>query len=180
MSDNPEHRWRVTTETNVFLGHTGKSNFLAPDFLVYRCLGSAYQDVRGSDVVLVGEVLSPGNTQTDIEAKKGRYAGSGIPWYWEVTLAREVSAIATVRAYGLDIGHAQLPDGVHPLRAATTSSRPSGPTRTRTASSSTFRSRSAFRGPNSNTEEIGSHIDAAPSVRSRMPAPRSVTGPLRR
>ncbi|WP_233463538.1 Uma2 family endonuclease [Nocardia gipuzkoensis] len=118
MSANPEQCWRVTTETNVFLGRTGKSNFLTPDFLVHRCLGSAYQDVRGSDVILVGEVLSPGNTQTDIEAKKGRYAGAGIPWYWEVTLAREISAIATVRAYGLDIGHAQLPDGVHPLRAA--------------------------------------------------------------
>ncbi len=118
MSDEPEHCWRVNFETNVFLGRTGKSNFLTPDFLVHRCLDSPYQDVRGSDVLLVGEVLSPSNTQTDIEAKKGRYAGAGIPWYWEVTLAREISAIATVRAYGLDIGHAQLPNGVHPLRAA--------------------------------------------------------------
>lgn len=33
-------------------------------------------------------------------------------------MAREPSAIATVRAYGLDTGRAQLPDGVHPLRAA--------------------------------------------------------------
>ncbi|WP_063017287.1 Uma2 family endonuclease [Nocardia niwae] len=118
MSDEPEHCWRVNFETNVFLGRTGKSNFLTPDFLVHRCLESPYQDVRGNDVVLVGEVLSPSNTQTDIEAEKGRYASAGIPWYWEVTLAREVSAIATVRAYGLDIGHAQLPEGVHPLRAA--------------------------------------------------------------
>ncbi|WP_433733140.1 hypothetical protein ACQP0C_12835 [Nocardia sp. CA-129566] len=108
----------MTTETNIFLGRNGKSDFLTPDFLVHRCLGSPYQDLRSADVVLVGEVLSPTNTQTDIEAKKGRYAGSGIPWYWEVTLDRAASAIATVRAYGLDIGHAQLPDGVHPLRAA--------------------------------------------------------------
>ncbi|MEU2036008.1 Uma2 family endonuclease [Nocardia amamiensis] len=118
MSDEPEQCWRVNFETNVFLGRAGKSNFVTPDFLVHRCLESPYQDVRGGDVLLVGEVLSPSNTQTDIEAKKGRYASAGIPWYWEVTLAREVSAIATVRAYGLDIGHAQLPDGVHPLRAA--------------------------------------------------------------
>ncbi|MGW4326799.1 Uma2 family endonuclease [Nocardia sp. NPDC004573] len=118
MSDEPEHCWRVTFETNVFLGPTGKSNFLTPDFLVHRCLESPYQDVRGSDVVLVGEVLSPSNSQTDIEAKKGRYATAGIPWYWEVTLAREVSEIATVRAYGLDIGHVQLPGRVRPLRAA--------------------------------------------------------------
>jgi hypothetical protein len=33
-------------------------------------------------------------------------------------LDREASAIAIVRTYGLDIGHAQLPDGVHPLRPA--------------------------------------------------------------
>lgn len=118
MSDEPEQCWRVNFETNVFLGRAGKSDFVTPDFLVHRCLESPYQDVRGGDVLLVGEVFSPSNTQTDIEAKKGRYASAGIPWYWEVTLAREVSAIATVRAYGLDIGHAQLPGGVHPLRAA--------------------------------------------------------------
>ena len=118
MSEQSQRCWRVNLETNVFLGASGKSDFLTPDFLVYRCLESPYQDVRASDVLLVGEVLSPSNTQMDIEAKKGRYASAGIPWYWEVTLARESSAIATVRAYGLDIGHAQLPDGVHPLRRA--------------------------------------------------------------
>ncbi|WP_330257102.1 Uma2 family endonuclease [Nocardia sp. NBC_00565] len=120
MSDGEgdEHCWRVTTETNVFLGHSGKSDFLTPDFLVHRCLDSPYQDVRSGDALLVGEVLSPSNTQTDIEAKKARYASAGIPWYWEVTLAREASAIATVRAYALETGHGRLPDGVHPLRAA--------------------------------------------------------------
>ncbi|MFI7667862.1 Uma2 family endonuclease [Nocardia sp. NPDC049526] len=118
MSEHPEHCWRVTTETNVFLGRNGKSDFLTPDFLVHRCLESPYQDLRSADVVLVGEVMSPSNTQTDIEAKKGRYASAGIPWCWEVHLDHESSAIATVRAHGLDIGHAQLPDGVHPLRPA--------------------------------------------------------------
>jgi Uma2 family endonuclease len=118
MSEHPEQCWRVTTETNVFLGRNGKSDFLTPDFLVHRCLGSPYQDVRSDDALLVGEVLSPSNTQMDIEAKKGRYAGAGIPWYWEVTLAREASAIAIVRAYALETGHGRLPDGVHPLRSA--------------------------------------------------------------
>ncbi|MEV4128523.1 Uma2 family endonuclease [Nocardia sp. NPDC049707] len=118
MSEQAESCWLVDFETNVFLGTSGKSDFLTPDFLVYRCLESPYQDVRASDVLLVGEVLSPSNTQTDIEAKKGRYAGAGIPWYWEVALDRESSAIATVRAYGLEVGHAQLPHGVHPLRPA--------------------------------------------------------------
>lgn len=39
-----------------------------------RCLPAPYQDVRGADVVLAGEVLSPANRQVDIEAKKARYA----------------------------------------------------------------------------------------------------------
>ncbi len=118
MSEQSQRCWRVNLETNVFLGASGKSDFLTPDFLVYRCLESPYQDVRASDVLLVGEVLSPSNTQTDIEAKKGRYASAGIPWYWEVALAPGSSAIATVRAYALETAPGRLPAGVHPLRSA--------------------------------------------------------------
>ncbi|MGV9636852.1 hypothetical protein ACWDO0_21995 [Nocardia rhamnosiphila] len=47
--------------------------------------------------------------------EKSRYAGAGIPWYWEVALAADDSTIATIRAYALQTGAAQLPDGVHPL-----------------------------------------------------------------
>ncbi|NUP26649.1 MAG: Uma2 family endonuclease [Nocardia sp.] len=118
MSERPEQCWRVEAETNVFLGTSGKSNFLTPDFLVFRCPETPFQDIRAADVLLVGEVLSPSNTQTDMEAKKGRYAGAGIPWYWEVTVAQAKSAIATVRAYALETGHGRLPDGVRPLRTA--------------------------------------------------------------
>jgi Uma2 family endonuclease len=118
MSHRPEHCWRVDLETNVFLGQSGKSDFVIPDFLVHRCLESPYQDIRGADILLVGEVLSPSNTQTDIEAKKGRYASAGIPWYWEALLAAEESAIATVRAYALETAPGRLPDGVHPLHSA--------------------------------------------------------------
>lgn len=106
--------WEVDLETNVFLGTSGKSDFLTPDFIVFRCL-PPYQDVRAHDTVLVGEVLSPSNTQSDIEAKKSRYAAAGIPWYWEVTLQPDVSAIAKIRAYGLETGVATLPEGVRPL-----------------------------------------------------------------
>ena len=118
MSDQRDECWRVESETNVFLAATGKSDFLTPDFLVYRCLASPYQDVRAIDTVLVGEVLSPSKTQTDMEAKKGRYASAGIPWYWEVTLAPETSAIATIRAYALETEHGRLPHRVRPLRPA--------------------------------------------------------------
>ncbi|MBF6419211.1 Uma2 family endonuclease [Nocardia farcinica] len=118
MSEHPETCWKVNVETNVFLGTSGKSDFLTPDFLVHRCLGAPFQDVRAADTLLVGEVLSPANTHTDIEAKKGRYAGAGIPWYWEVAIARTASAIATVRAYVLETGHGRIPEGVRPLRPA--------------------------------------------------------------
>lgn len=75
--------------------------------------------MRASATLLVGEVLSPTNTQSDMEAKKGRYAGAGIPWYWEVTIARDVSAIAVVRAFALATELGPLPDGVHLLRRGT-------------------------------------------------------------
>ncbi|TLF93552.1 Uma2 family endonuclease [Nocardia cyriacigeorgica] len=118
MDEQTGSCWRVSTETNVFLGTTGKSDFVTPDFLVYRCLETEFQDIRSADVLLAGEVLSPSNTQTDIEAKKARYASSGIPWYWEVRLARNPRGIASVRAYGLEINPAELPEGVRPLRRA--------------------------------------------------------------
>ncbi|MEU1983181.1 Uma2 family endonuclease [Nocardia sp. NPDC019395] len=115
MSEDPETCWTVNLETNVFIGSSGKSDFLTPDFLVYRCLDSPFGDVRAADTLLVGEVLSPSNKQADMEAKKGRYAAAGIPWYWEVTLASARSAIAAVRAYALQTGYGSLPDDVHPL-----------------------------------------------------------------
>ena len=117
-SDNPERCLRVTTETNVFLSADGKNDFLTPDFLVHRCLDKPYQDLRAADVVLVGEVLSPGNSPTDVEAKRMRYASAGIPWYWEAALDRSASAIASIRAYGLESTPGPLPDGVPPLRQA--------------------------------------------------------------
>ncbi|MEV5839732.1 Uma2 family endonuclease [Nocardia sp. NPDC052112] len=110
--------WQVGMETNVFLQPTEKSDFVTPDFLIFHCLDSDYQDIHAADVVLVGEVLSPSNTQTDIEAKKARYANSGIPWYWEVRLARDPRGIASIRAYGLEVATGELPEGVRPLRRA--------------------------------------------------------------
>ncbi|MFE6920832.1 Uma2 family endonuclease [Nocardia sp. NPDC057663] len=114
---HPERCWRGNLETNVFFGNTGKSDFVTPDFLVHRCL-SPGADVRASDTVLVGEVLSPSNTTTEIEAKKARYAGAGIPSYWEVELTQDLTGIGALRVYILEIGHAELPPGVRPLRHA--------------------------------------------------------------
>ncbi|GAB2709950.1 Uma2 family endonuclease [Nocardia thraciensis] len=117
VAGHREHCWRVTIETNVFFGDTGKSDFVTPNFLVYRRLEEAFQDIRAADVYLAGEVLSPSNTDRDIEAKKARYASAGIPWYWEVLLGRD-NPINVVRAYALETGHGRLPSGVRPLHPA--------------------------------------------------------------
>ncbi|WP_054815835.1 Uma2 family endonuclease [Nocardia arizonensis] len=118
MAENPERCWRVDFETNIFFGKTTKSDFVTPDFLVYRCLDAPYQDIRASDVLLAGEVLSPSNSQTDMEEKKSKYAKAGIPYYWEIALEREKSAIAMVHAFALETSHGPLPEGVHPLYPA--------------------------------------------------------------
>lgn len=117
-SQEAQDCWRADFETNVFFGESGKSDFVTPDFLVYRCPDAPYQDIRAKDVLMVGEVRSPSNTQTDIEEKKARYARAGIPWYWEVVLQRERSAIRYVHAYALETSHGPLPQGVRPLHPA--------------------------------------------------------------
>lgn len=118
MSGDPNRCWRTAVETNIFFGAAGKSDFVTPDFMVYRCLEHEYQNVRASDVLIAGEVLSPSNSELDIEAKKARYAGGGIPWYWEVALGRNPRRIGSVRAYALETEPGLLPDGVTPLRRA--------------------------------------------------------------
>jgi len=117
MSSHSERCWRVNLETNVFFGRSGKSDFVTPDFLVHRCRPPG-SDVRATDTVLVGEVLSPSNTPGDIETKKARYASGGIPSYWEVELRQDLTGIAALRVYILEIGHAELPPAVRPLRSA--------------------------------------------------------------
>ncbi|MFD3703899.1 Uma2 family endonuclease [Nocardia sp. NPDC058658] len=117
MSAHPERCWRGNLETNVFFGHAGKSDFVTPDFLVHRCLPPG-ADVRAGEVVLVGEVLSPSNTPAEMEAKKARYASAGIPSYWEVDLTPDLTGIGALRVYILEVGHAELPPGVRPLRNA--------------------------------------------------------------
>ncbi|MFC8383177.1 Uma2 family endonuclease [Nocardia sp. NPDC057272] len=118
MGIDPRQCWSVRTETNVFFGDHGRSDFVTPDFMIHRCLGKAYSYVRGDDAVMVGEVLSPSNTDRDIEAKKARYAGAKIPWYWEVKLRGEHSAIESVRIFALESSHGALPAGVRPLHPA--------------------------------------------------------------
>ncbi|WP_232840261.1 MULTISPECIES: Uma2 family endonuclease [Nocardia] len=116
--NDPKEFSRAATETNIFFGATGKSDFMTPDFMVYRCQKSMHDDVRAADVLIAGEVLSPANSATEIEAKKARYATAGIPWYWEVDLNRDTDTplIKAVRAYGRTTTPLELPTGVLSIR----------------------------------------------------------------
>ncbi|APB00343.1 hypothetical protein NS506_06307 [Nocardia seriolae] len=116
MSGEPDRCWRTSVETNVFFDAASKSDFVTPDFLVYHCLEHEYQNIHASDVLIAGEVLSPSNPEQDVEAKRAKYASGGIPWYWEVTLARNPRRIASVRAFALETEYGRLSDGVAPLR----------------------------------------------------------------
>jgi Uma2 family endonuclease len=111
----PEQCWRAGPENNVFLQPGHMSDFMSPDFVVYRCLPDGQTWITAAEAVLVGEVLSPSNTERLVEQKKARYARAGIPWYWEVELDSQ-RQIDSVRAYAVETVHGRLPDGVSPLR----------------------------------------------------------------
>lgn len=106
--------WQVEIETNVFFT-ADKSSFLTPDFLVRRCLPRG-TDTTASDVVLVGEVLSGSDTPARRDWKMQRYAGAGIPWYWETDIdAGHSWDVSAIRAYELVV----IPEerlAVKPLR----------------------------------------------------------------
>ncbi|MEV0251145.1 Uma2 family endonuclease [Nocardia sp. NPDC050712] len=116
-SSHPEQCWRATAETDVFLQYETSNDFLTPDFMVYRCLPDEHARIHFDDVVLVGEVRSPSNTDGYIRQKKRRYASAGIPFYWEVELA-ERTGIANVTVSALEVRTGQLAAGAIPLRPA--------------------------------------------------------------
>ena len=107
--------FRARIETNVFFKETTNDDYVTPDFLVHRCLPE-YAWVRAKDVVVVGEVRSRSNTLGLVESRKARFAGAGIPWYWEVSLSEQPARIASVRVYALESEAGELPGGVRPLR----------------------------------------------------------------
>ncbi|QMU66986.1 Uma2 family endonuclease [Streptacidiphilus sp. P02-A3a] len=93
-----KHCWEVDVETNVFFT-ADQSSFLTPDFLICRCR-PLDEYTRAEDVVLIGEVLSRSDTPSRRDWKMERYARAGIPWYWEVELSPDKTAVAAVLAYG--------------------------------------------------------------------------------
>ena len=50
--------------------------------------------LRALDVVVAGEVISPGSRRTDTVVKRAEYADAGIPHYWILDLTEPVSLLA--------------------------------------------------------------------------------------
>lgn len=74
-----------------------------PDFIVVHRDARRRQRaeggiIRASEVVVVGEIVSPGSKRTDYVAKRSEYADAGIPYYWIIDLREPVSLLACHQA----------------------------------------------------------------------------------
>ncbi|HEX7659488.1 MAG TPA: Uma2 family endonuclease [Pseudonocardiaceae bacterium] len=77
-------------------GHPGFSR--RPDLIVVRQSAVKRVDseggmLRASEVVIVGEIVSPGSVRTDCVAKRGEYAEAAIPHYWIIDATDPISLI---------------------------------------------------------------------------------------
>jgi Uma2 family endonuclease len=75
----------------------------SPDLLVVQRSAVERVDreggaIRASEVVVVGELVSPGSVRTDNVVKRGEYADAGIPHYWIIDLTEPVTLIACHQA----------------------------------------------------------------------------------
>jgi Uma2 family endonuclease len=80
----------------------GDSTCLVPDLLVmpetlFR--RSAAKFLAPADVLLVAEILSPGNARIDLVQKRYEYAAAGIPQYWIVDLRQRTLTVLTGDGY---------------------------------------------------------------------------------
>lgn len=96
----------VTPETNIRID----ADMLIPDVMLAKSEalsspGSLYMDPK--DVLLVAEILSPGNSKFERAWKPQRYAEGGIPFYLEV----ELPTLPRVAVYELrGMGYVKVAD----------------------------------------------------------------------
>jgi Uma2 family endonuclease len=85
----PSREWEVFPGLNVRLwpGHVR-----APDVVLMR-RGATSLYVAARDMLLLGEITSPGNFRQDRIAKHGDYAVAGIPFYLRVDLENGIEAL---------------------------------------------------------------------------------------
>jgi Uma2 family endonuclease len=80
---------------------SGRSYYV-PDITVLRrsVLAVRMPTIDPADVLLVVEVLSPGNAGKDLITKRHDYAVAGIPWYWIVDQEAETVTVLTLDGSG--------------------------------------------------------------------------------
>lgn len=97
--------WRVIGEVDVLLNPDPEEpTEVAPDLVIFsRSHDPRTRPIRAADVVLVGEVVSPGSKRKDRHDYPPRYAAAGIPFYWRVETPVTSDAVH-VHAYALRDG----------------------------------------------------------------------------
>ncbi|GAA2716661.1 Uma2 family endonuclease [Micromonospora olivasterospora] len=71
----------------------GKDLFI-PDIAVLRASGGGRSVVDVSQVVLLGEIVSPGNRRKDVIDRPREYAAAGVPFFLRVDLRNRVPTLA--------------------------------------------------------------------------------------
>ncbi|MEO3780008.1 Uma2 family endonuclease [Micromonospora sp. B11E3] len=72
---------------------SGKDLFI-PDIAVLRASGGGRSAVDVSQVVLLGEIVSPGNRRKDVIDRPREYAAAGVPFFLRVDLRNRVPTLA--------------------------------------------------------------------------------------
>ncbi|MGK5738948.1 Uma2 family endonuclease [Micromonospora sp. URMC 103] len=72
---------------------SGKDLFI-PDLVVLRQSGGGRSAVPIAEVVLVGEIVSPGNRRKDVIDRPREYAAAGVPFFLRVDLRDRVPSLA--------------------------------------------------------------------------------------
>jgi Uma2 family endonuclease len=71
-----------------------------PDIVVYRASTVGVTPMSPENILLVGEVVSPGSETTDRVFKPEQYAGAGIQFYWRIE--QSAAGVPLVHTYVLD------------------------------------------------------------------------------
>jgi Uma2 family endonuclease len=76
-------------ECNVVRG----DDLFIPDFAVLRRSGAGKITMPISDVLLIGETVSPGNRRKDLIDRPREYAAAGVPYFMRVDFRNRISGI---------------------------------------------------------------------------------------
>jgi Uma2 family endonuclease len=93
--------WEVLVDFTVVVDEREPGTVRVPDLVITRIEGNE-QELRGGDVALAVEVVSPGSRKVDRLLKAYEYAEAGIPQYWIVDLEPPSVTVCTLGAEGYD------------------------------------------------------------------------------